>query len=227
MSEVSNLINQCKKHLTRYEYPQVIECCDKILEIDQESWWGLKYKGVSLYQTEQYDKAIPIYKKHCQLYPDDEDTKITLIEMFEKQGKYEEALKLYGELPQDDKIKNKEKRLKSRMKLFPEIIREYDDKLENVKNLGHIHKSSLKSPDIPGRIEKHIKLIVLQEEKGIYQYRNREYDKAYRTFQKVSQSYHIIKNYLIDNYKHEKWYERLNKLLIHEKWYERLNKLFI
>jgi len=210
MSEISNLINQSKKHLTRYEYPQVIECCDKILKTDSESWWGLKYKGISLYQTEQYDKAILVYEKHYELYPDDEDTISTLIEMYEKQGKYEKALKLCQEASQNDYIKNQEKRLKTKMKLFPEIIREYDDKLENLIS-GYIIKARLNTPDIPRRIEKHIKLMRLLEEKGIYQYRNREYDKAYDTFQKVSQSYNIIKPFL--KHKPKKWYERLNKLL--------------
>ena len=230
MSEISTLKNQCRKHLTRYEYPQVIECCDKILEIDNMSWWGLKYKGVSLYQTEQYDEAIPVYEKHYTLYPDDEDTILKLIEMFEKLGEYEKALNLYPIISKSDETRNKQKRLMSKMKRYPEILDNYNKQLkiaedkENTKcgskqiitalEEKGIYKNKKQQP-IDDRTytqnnTKHI--ITLLEEKGVYQYKNKEYDPAYKTFQKIIKLYQEVEN-TPDKEELDTYYQMLENLL--------------
>lgn len=200
MSKIEKIIKITRKYLTRYDYEKVEKCCDRILELDPESWWGLKYKGISRYQREKYEEAIPVYQQHHLLYPNDEDTKVTLIEMYEELGRYEEALQLYPKIIKIDDNYNKQKRLLSKMREYQNIIDEYDKQLKSLEIIEQ-------TPDTIKR------KIVLLEEKGIYLYRNEEYDKAYSIFQEVSELYPQIKDTLAYKEQLDPWYSMLSQYL--------------
>ncbi|RAP49140.1 MAG: hypothetical protein BZ138_08265, partial [Methanosphaera sp. rholeuAM270] len=181
MSKIDKIIKTTKIHLRRYEYEEVEKCCDRILALCPESWWGLKYKGVSLYQRRKYGEAIPVYEKHLKLYPDDEDTKITLVEMYEKEERYKEALALSETIAHSDDSKSRQKRLMAKMGETPRIIREYDRQLHTVEIVEQ-------TTDMIKR------KIVLLEEKAVYLYRNGEYDKSHELFHETVQQYEKIKD---------------------------------
>lgn len=201
MSEISPLIYQCKKHLQKYEYKESRLCCEKILEKFPESWFGLKYKGVSLYQTGKYDEAKPVYEKHNQLYPDDKDTITTLIIMYEEKQEYTKALPLYKKINNTDEVKSKEKRLLYKIKEYQQIINQYEHELNVLE-------------DYDESVEIIKRKMILLEEKGIYEYKNKDYEKAYDSYKKTLQLYPKIEHTILKTKRRvNKWYAKLEELI--------------
>ena len=94
MNQVKQLIKETKKYLTKYDYEKVIELCDKILEIEPESSFGLEFNGIAHLQSGKYMKALKYYEKLYQTKPN-ENTKYNIADLNEKIGNYEKALKCY------------------------------------------------------------------------------------------------------------------------------------
>ncbi|MBE6486912.1 MAG: tetratricopeptide repeat protein [Methanosphaera stadtmanae] len=200
MKQINQLIKETKKYLTKYDYDKVIELCDKILAIDNTSYFGLRFKGISYYQTGKYKVALEYYEKLYELSHDN-DLINSMVFLNEKIGNYDEALKLYEKFPKIDYTFNKIKRLLTKMKNFQLIIDEYNNK---INELNVLEKT-------PGNTKRKI---VLLEEKGVFQYRNGEYNSAYESIKEASVLYNAIdyKN----SYHHEKlieWYDMVSEYL--------------
>ena len=131
MKQINQLIKETKKYLTKYDYDKVIELCDKILAIDNRSYFGLRFKGIAYYQTGKYKVALEYYEKLYELSHDN-DLINSMVFLNEKIGNYDEALKLYEKFPKIDYTFNKIKRLLTKMKNYQLIIDEYNNKLMNL-----------------------------------------------------------------------------------------------
>ncbi len=200
MNNIIKLIDDTKKSLTRYDYENVIENCDKILEIDSASGFALRFKAIAYFQLEEYEKAIEIYTKLSKIFPEDEELPYTLAYMYECLGKYNESLHYLERCKEDSVVDSKKKRLLTKMGLYNQIINEYDLRLKQL------------SQDNPSTDEQILKMQLL-EEKAIFLFRSGEYNKAYNLFYEVKSIYSLVKNksYLIE--KVAEWYDRLFSLM--------------
>lgn len=198
MANINNIITITKKHLTRYEYDEVIKYCDMILETNPESFFGLRFKAISYYQKGKYKQALDLYCKMYKLDPRDEDIIYMMAILNQELGNDSEALKFYDKLSESKEIMSKRKRLLTRMEKYQELIDEYDDRLHEIENA--------ESCDIQGRI-------VLLEEKAIFLYRNNDSDEAYNTFKEAIPLYELISEHIPRKKEQNKWFTMINTTL--------------
>ena len=200
MNNVKQLIKETKRYLTKYDYDKVIELCDRILEIQPDSTFGLRFKGIALFQSGRYREGLDYYCKLYELSHDDDAT-YSIAYLNEKLENYDDALKYYEKSPETDLILSKRKRLLTRMKRYQQIIDEYDIKLKELNKLETTRSNIYRK-------------LVLLEEKGVFQYRKEEYDNAFNTFKEASELYQIIKS---ENPNPKKprigWYDILGEIL--------------
>lgn len=211
MNEISNLINLTKKYLTKYDYENVIKSCEKIMEIDPGSSFGLKFNAIANIKTGNCEEGLKYYTKLYQLYPDNEDIISRLAHLNEKIGNYDEALKLYDKIIMKYPTSNFRKRLLTKIKRYDFLIDECDKKL-----------SSIKEDEICANNKK----MGLLEEKAVYLYRKGQYDESYNTFKKVLEIYPESKNG--NPYKKDPgWYSHLEECLdMHSNSEEFFNEFF-
>ena len=65
---VEELLRQCEQF---DDYAEVIECCDRILEIEPENAQGLYYKTLVLFDLKEYEKALDLADHAIRIHPDD------------------------------------------------------------------------------------------------------------------------------------------------------------
>lgn len=199
MVYANNIITETKKHLRRYEYDEAIACCDRILEVNPQSVFGLRFKAISYYQTDRYREALKYYYKVYEIYPDDMDAKYSIAMINEILQNYDEALLFYDKLTKNEETLSKRKRLLTKTKKYDQIIGEYDKLLHEIRNTKSVSNVKRK--------------IVLLEEKAIFQFRNHEYEKAYTNMEKVFPLYSTIG----ENFFHKKdfdlWYGFVNECI--------------
>lgn len=196
MNQVKQLIKETKKYLTKYDYEKVIELCDKILEIEPESSFGLEFNGIAHIQSGKYKKALKYYEKLYQIKPT-ESIKYSIADLNEKIGNYEKALECYDKNSDKKWIQSKRKRLLTNMKCYIRLINEYDEKIEELYNTTENIKEK----------------IALLEEKAVFQYRNNDYEEALKSYKESYRLYQAIKSKQKSYYdkKHEKWYNMLKE----------------
>jgi tetratricopeptide (TPR) repeat protein len=202
MSNITQLINETKKNLRKYNYDEVLNLCNEILEIDMNSWFGLQFKALSLYRKNEYHKSLEIYERLNNLYPNDEEILYSLMLINEILGDYKTAQEYSRKLL---KLKDcceyyvKYKHISCKLKDTDELI--------NKLNKDIISLEEDKATD------KQIKrIIVLYEEKAVYEYLKEDYEKSLLDFKNALEYYSKIKNstgYHED--KIDNWFELLKK----------------
>lgn len=200
MNNINQLINETKKFLKKYDYNNAIKCCDKILEIEPNSYFGLQYKGISYYQQGNYECGLKYYEKLQELFPNCYDCNETIAFLNEQLGNYETAIEYYDKSPKCTEIENKIKRLLSKIKKYDIILSEYERRLESL-NKHQQHTDIIKQK------------IVLLEEKAVYLYRCKKYTEAIESFDTSCQLYNSIKEDIYNNNKFDKWYALLENYL--------------
>lgn len=65
---IETLLKQCRESDDDFH---VIECCDKILEADEDNVEGLNYKTNALFNIKEYKKAIDLLNHAISIYPND------------------------------------------------------------------------------------------------------------------------------------------------------------
>ncbi|MBE6513354.1 MAG: tetratricopeptide repeat protein, partial [Methanobrevibacter olleyae] len=198
MDEINNLINITKKYLIKYDYEKVIKSCDKILEIDPGSSFGLRFKAISYIKTGKYEEGLKYYSKLNKIYPDDKDIISTLAYLNEKIGNYDEALKLYDKIIKKYPTGHFRKRLLTKIKRYDILIDECDKQISTIKK---------------DEICANNKILGLLEEKAVYLYRNGQYDESYNTFKKALEIYPESKNGFNPYKKDPQWYIHLEECL--------------
>lgn len=192
MTKIKELIKETKKYLTKYDYEKVIELCDKILEIDPESTFGLRFKAIAHFQSGNYEKGLEYYHTLYQLRPD-YNTKYSIAYLNEKLGNYEKALEFYDN-SESVRKQRKRKILLTKLKRFSTIIEEYDDKLKTIENDNSTDSTRRR--------------MVYLEEKAAFQYRNGQYDEALESLKMSLKLYKDIEGHLYKYIKEsvENWY---------------------
>jgi len=201
MNQVKQLINETRKYLTKYDYDKVIECCDKILELDPNSTFGLRFNAIAHSQKGDRRKGLEYYERLYELSPDD-DTIYDMAYVYEKSGCYEKALNFYDKNSENTWVMLKRRHLLTKLERFPEIIDDYDNNLLMKLNSSDDTKNILMR-------------MVLLEERGVFQYRNKDYTKARETFEEVLTLYDSAKSKIKAYYKNQcnSWYKRLGEYL--------------
>jgi len=201
MNQVKQLINETRKYLTKYDYDRVIECCDKILELDPNSTFGLRFNAIAHSQNGDRRKGLEYYERLYELSPDD-DTIYDMAYVYEKVGCYEKALNFYDKNSENTWIMLKRRHQLTKLERFQEIIDDYDNNLLMKLNSSDDTKNILMR-------------MVLLEERGVFQYRNKDYSKARETFEEVLALYAGAKSEIKASYKKQfnSWYKRLREYL--------------
>jgi len=201
MNQVKQLINETRKYLTKYDYDRVIECCDKILELDPNSTFGLRFNAIAHSQKGDRRKGLEYYERLYELSPDD-DTIYDMAYVYEKSGCYEKALDFYDKNSENTWVMLKRRHLLTKLERFQEIIGDYDNNLLMKLNSSDDTKNILMR-------------MVLLEEKAVFQYRNKDYSKARETFEEVLALYASAKSEIKASYKKQfnSWYKRLREYL--------------
>ena len=90
---LETLLNQCRGS---DDYYQVIECCDKILELDKDNVEGLNYKTNALFNINEYKKAIELLNHAISIYPKDYRFYNTLAFIYSDLYKFSEAINYFN-----------------------------------------------------------------------------------------------------------------------------------
>ena len=91
MDEITILINKTKKYLIKYDYDNVLKLCDKILDIDSRSRFGLEFKAISLYSKNDYINSLKLYEKLNHIYYNDNEILYNLMRINDELGNYKNA----------------------------------------------------------------------------------------------------------------------------------------
>lgn len=199
MANINQIINKAKKHLRKYEYDEVIKCCDQILDKNPRSAFGLRFKAISYYQTGKHKESLEYYYKLYEMFSDDNDAKYSIATLNEKLGNYDEALHFYDIMIKSEPIHSKRKRLLTKMERYDKIIEEYDSQLHEIRNTASL--TNIK------------RRIVLLEEKAIFQYRNKEIDNALNTLREVIPVYHSIQGEITHKKEMDTWYDMIDNCI--------------
>lgn len=65
---IETLLGQCEESDDNYK---VIECCDKIFEMNPDNAQALHYKVLALFDLKEYEKALELVDHALSIYPDD------------------------------------------------------------------------------------------------------------------------------------------------------------
>lgn len=203
MNEIEKLERLTKRYLTEYDYANVSKTCDRLLEINPESSFALRFNGISYLQRNNYKKAIAYYEKLLEINPEDNQVKYTLAFLNEKTGNHEGALSYYDKI-NDDYLDERRNRLLTKMKRYDTIIRHYDKKIASLRQNSKCYDA---------------RILVLLEEKAVFCYRNGECEEAYRIFREISEHYpEVLKSITHPMKRCEAWYNTLEYYLEkHEK----------
>lgn len=90
---IEALLRQCSESDDDYE---VIECCDKILEIDEDNVEGLNYKTNALFNIKDYKKAIELLNHAISIYPKDYRFYNTLAFIYSDLYKFSQAIDCFN-----------------------------------------------------------------------------------------------------------------------------------
>ncbi|AWX31839.1 IBR domain-containing protein [Methanosphaera sp. BMS] len=97
MSKVENLINKTKELLKKDDYPEVIETCADILEINSDNEFALRFMGISNFHLKNFKESEKYLEKAYQNNPKYdkivEDYGMVLLEL----DKLDKALSLYDD----------------------------------------------------------------------------------------------------------------------------------
>lgn len=199
MIEIEKLINETKKYLTKYDYDNVIKTCDKILKLEPDSSFALRFRSISYYKTGNFDEGLKGFKKLNLINPHNYDIIYTLAFLYEKTGNYNEALNLYQQIIESNKnyhmyeVQYKRKQLLLDLERYDTLIREYDEILTS-------------------RDDDKNKAMILgcMEEKAAVLYMDKQYEESYNLFQKINEYYPEVKKISTNPLNHSYWYEQLS-----------------
>lgn len=90
---IETLLRQCNESDDHYH---VIECCDKILELDEDNVEGLNYKTNALFNIKEYKKAIELLNYAISIYPKDYRFYNTLAFIYSDLYKFSEAISYFN-----------------------------------------------------------------------------------------------------------------------------------
>ena len=201
MDEITILINKTKKYLIQYDYDNVLKLCDKILDIDSRSRFGLEFKAISLYRKNDYANSLKLYEKLNRLYYEDDEILYSLMRLNDEIGNYKSAReysKKLWKLHHTDSHCIKYKHLSYKLKDVNKLIERLTNKITSIETEDNLTCASIK------------RLIVLYEEKAVYEYVSGDYEKSLSDYLKVVDYYKSIHDSI--NYHKDKinrWYELL------------------
>lgn len=201
MDEITILINKTKKYLTIYDYDNVLLLCDRILNINSRSRFGLEFKAISLYHKKDYINSLKIYEKLNRIYSNDDEILYSLMRINDELGYYETAReysrKLW-KLYHSDTYCIKYKHLSYKLKDVNKLVERLNTQIASIETENNLTTDSIK------------RLMVLYEEKAVYEYITNDYESSLSDYKKVYDYYRSISDSIIyQGDKIKKWYEFL------------------
>ncbi|KHO01109.1 DnaJ and TPR domain protein [Metarhizium album ARSEF 1941] len=145
--------------MTESKHKDAPEHCEKAIQLNPQSFWGLIYKGESLVKSEEYDAAIQAFEKAAEIRPDKGDKVHPLLrkaQIARKRSQTKDYYKVLGVANDADERQIKAAYRKLTKKYHPDkAAKQGIDKDEASKKMASIHEAYevLSNPELRARFD--------------------------------------------------------------------------
>ena len=87
------LLEQCRKHTEKFEYPEAVETCSKLISRDPKYTDAYFWRGVALVASREYDRAIADFTQVISLNPNDVQALSNRGLAYRRMKQYDQALR--------------------------------------------------------------------------------------------------------------------------------------